>query len=413
MIRDAPGLQGAVVRDTSDPMPSDSRLPSDPPDAHLGGSGDQMQVHWFLPTGGDSRDLVPHGEHPHRREPSFDYLATVARAAEQLGFTGMLTPTGTFCEDAWLVTAALLGETERLRFLVAFRPGLVSPTLAAQMASTYQRMSGGRLLMNVVTGADTSELARFGDWLDHDSRYARTAEFLEVLRGAWSDSPFDLDGEHYRVVGATTRRVPDPVPPVYFGGASPAAEAVAARWVDVYLAWGEPPHMVQERLERVAALAAGHGRTLRYGIRFHVITRDTSEAAWAEADRLLDTVSDEAVAAAQADFAATQSVGQQRMAALHGGRRDRRDLEIAPNVWAGVGLVRGGAGTALVGSHAEVADVMASYHRLGFGEFILSGYPHLEEAYRFGEGVMPILRRRGLLASPVGVGDEGPLATFR
>jgi len=201
------------VRDTSDPtMSADPMSP--------------LKLHWFLPTGGDSRDLVPDADHPHRREPTFDYLATVARAAEQLGFEAMLTPTGTACEDAWLATAALLGETERIKFLVAFRPGLVSPTLAAQMASTYQRLSDGRLLMNVVTGADTSELARFGDWLDHDRRYERTGEFLEILRGAWSGQPFDRDGEHYRVAAATTRRMPDPIPPIYFGGASPAAEAV-------------------------------------------------------------------------------------------------------------------------------------------------------------------------------------------
>jgi len=377
-------------------------------------TSDHMKIHWFLPTGGDSRDLVAVGDDPHHREPSLEYLATVARAAEQLGFEALLTPTGTFCEDAWLTTAALLGETERIKFLVAFRPGFLSPTLAAQMASTYQRMSGGRLLLNVVTGADTHELARFGDWLDHDARYARTAEFIDVVRGAWSGEPYDFEGEHYRVSEATTRSVPDPVPPVYFGGASPAAEQVAARHVDVYLAWGEPPDMVRERIERVGALAAAQGRTLRFGIRFHVITRDTSAAAWAEADRLLDSVPDEAITAARADFAATQSVGQQRMAALHDDRRDRGALEIAPNVWAGVGLVRGGAGTAIVGSHDEVADVIANYHDLGFDEFILSGYPHLEEAYWFGEGVMPRLRRRGLLDERPGARTaDGPRATFR
>ena len=372
-----------------------------------------MKLHWFLPTGGDSRNLVAAGDHSHQRAPTFEYLATVARAAEQLGFDAMLTPTGTFCEDAWLTTAALLGETERIKFLVAFRPGFVSPTLAAQMASTYQRMSGGRLLLNVVAGADTRELGRFGDWLEHDARYERAAEFLEVVRGAWSGEPFDFVGEHYRVQEATTRLVPDPPPLVYFGGASPAAESVAARQVDVYLAWGEPPDLVRERIERVAALAAAQQHALRFGIRFHVITRDTSEAAWAEADRLLASVPDEAVAAAQAEFAATQSVGQQRMASLQGDGRDRGSLEISPGLWAGVGLVRGGAGTAIVGSHDEVADVIASYHDLGFDEFILSGYPHLEEAYWFGEGVMPILRRRGLVADAIGATPSGPMATFR
>jgi alkanesulfonate monooxygenase len=270
------------------------------------------------------------------------------------------------------------------------------------MAATYQRLSGGRLLMNVVTGGDSSEQRRFGDWLDHDARYDRTDEFLQVLRGAWSSRSFDFTGEHYRVEGATTSRPPDPIPPLYFGGASAAAERVAARRVDVYLAWGEPPAMVAERLDRMRLLAAEEGRTLRFGIRLHVITRDRAGAAWDEAARLLDAMGPEAIAAAQKAYAATESVGQQRMASLHGGRRD--GLEISPNLWAGMGLVRGGAGTALVGSHEEVAERIEEYAALGFDEFILSGQPHLEEAYWFGEGVTPLLRARGL------VDDEGDAA---
>lgn len=370
-----------------------------------------LRMHWFLPTGGDSRELAPTPPDGHRRDPDHDYLLEVALAAERMGFDAMLTPTGTYCEDAWLTTASLLGRTDRIRFLVAFRPGFLSPTLAAQMASTYQRMSGGRLLVNVVTGAEGPELARFGDWLDHDTRYERTGEFLAVLRGAWSGEPFDFEGTHYKVAAATTRLVPDPVPEIYFGGASPAAERVAAEHVDVYLAWGEPPAMVAERLERVRALAADEfGRSLRYGIRFHVIARPTSEEAWAVAERLLAEVDPEQIRAAQADFAATQSVGQARMASLHGGRTD--ELEIHPNLWAGPGLVRGGAGTALVGSYAEVADRIEEYAALGLEEFILSGWPHLEEALWFGEGVMPELRRRGRLPESDG-GAGGMWATFR
>lgn len=369
-----------------------------------------LKIHWFLPTGGDSRDVLPAADGT-RRPPDVDYLAQVARAADALGYEAMLTPCGTMCEDAWLSTAALIAETRRIKFLVAFRPGLLSPTLAAQMASTYQRMSRGRLLMNIVTGADTTELGRFGDWLDKDTRYERTGEFLEIVRGCWTGEPFDFEGTHYRVEAATTRAVPDPVPAIYFGGASPAAERVAAEHVDVYLAWGEPPDMVTERLDRMRSLAASYGRTLRFGIRFHVITRDRSEDAWAVTERILAGMSPEAIAAAQAEFAATASVGQQRMAALHGGSTDR--LEIHPGVWAGIGLVRGGAGTALVGSHTEVADVIEQYHRLGFDEFILSGYPHLEEAYWFGEGVLPLLRQRGLVAEVDGAPRNEAMSTFR
>ena len=197
----------------------------------------------------------------------------------------MLTPCGTGCEDAWLATASLLPLTRRVKFLVAFRPALLSPTLAAQMASTYQRLSNGRLLVNIVTGAEPAELARFGVWEDKETRYERTGEFVRIMRGAWSGEPFTFDGKHYTVDHATTRGVPDPVPRIYFGGASEAAERIAAEHVDVYLAWGEPPEMVSERVARMRMLAGAAGRTLDFGVRFHVIARPTADEAWAAAAR--------------------------------------------------------------------------------------------------------------------------------
>jgi alkanesulfonate monooxygenase len=370
-----------------------------------------LEIDWFLPTGGDSRDVLP-GAASSPRPPTLAYLAQVATACDDLGYHAVLTPCGTGCEDAWLATAALLPLTRRLRFLVAFRPALLTPTLAAQMASTYQRLSGGRLLLNIVTGAEPAELARFGVFEDKDTRYERTGEFISVLRGAWGPEPFDQAGRFFTVEGATTREVPEPVPPIYFGGASAAAERIAAEHVDVYLAWGEPPAMVAERVARVRALAAAAGRELRLGIRFHVIARPTDEEAWEVADALLAGMSDDAIAAARTDFAATQSEGQRRMAELHGNdRMGRGGLEVHPNVWAGIGLVRGGAGTALVGSYEAVADRILEYHDLGFEAFILSGYPHLEEAYWFSEGVMPILRDRGHL--PPLDGGPAPVFSFR
>ncbi|SEG91149.1 alkanesulfonate monooxygenase [Thermomonospora echinospora] len=376
-----------------------------------------LKFHWFLPTFGDGRSLVGGGHNVPRgitapagrpgradrhRAPDIDYLAQIARSAEQLGFDAVLTPTGTWCEDAWLTTAALIRETSRLRFLVAFRPGLVSPTLAAQMAATFQRISGGRLLLNVVTGGEQAEQARFGDHLSHAERYARTDEFLSVVRGAWGEEPFDFTGDHYQVAGATVAGDVDPVPELYFGGSSEAAGPVAARHVDVYLTWGEPPVQVAEKIAWIRKLAAEEGRILRFGIRLHTISRDTSEEAWREADRLLKDIDPAAVATAQQTLARSDSVGQQRMLSLHEGFREgggsTRDLEVYPNLWAGVGLVRGGAGTALVGSHTEVADRIEEYADLGITEFIMSGYPHLEEAYWFGEGVLPELQRRGSFA---------------
>lgn len=374
-----------------------------------------MKFHWFLPTAGDSRVLTGGGHGLKRghgraesaafRPPDIEYLAQIARSAEQLGFEAVLTPTGSWCEDAWLVTAALTRETERLKFLVAFRPGLLSPTLAAQMAATYQRLSRGRLLLNVVTGGETAEQVRFGDHLPKDERYERTGEFLSVVRGAWSGTPYDFEGRHYQVRGATVAEVPDPIPEIYFGGSSAAAGPVAAGHVDVYLTWGEPPDQVAEKIKWIRGLAEERGRTLRYGIRLHVITRDTEREAWAEAERLLSALDPEDIKAARKALGRSESVGQRRMLALHedfaGGTA--RDLEIHPNLWAGVGLVRGGAGTALVGSHAQVAERIEEYAALGIEEFVLSGYPHLEEAYWFGEGVLPRLRpARDDLGAPAG-----------
>ncbi|WP_406254116.1 LLM class flavin-dependent oxidoreductase [Streptomyces chartreusis] len=363
-----------------------------------------LTFHWFLPTNGDSRDVVGGGHGSpatvsgRDRPPTVAYLSQIARAAEDLGFVGALTPTGAWCEDAWLTTAMVSQNTERLKFLVAFRPGFVSPTLAAQMASTFQRQSGGRLMLNVVTGGESQEQRAYGDFLDKDDRYRRTGEFLQVVRGLWEGQTVDLVGEHLQVEGAKLARVPDPVPEVYFGGSSPIAGKIAARHADVYLTWGEPPGAVAEKIAWIRGLAEKEGRSVRFGIRLHVITRDTSEQAWAEARRLLDGFDPETVRAVQAGLARSESEGQRRMLALHGGGSD--GLEIHPNLWAGIGLVRGGAGTALVGSHDEVAERIAEYHRLGMDEFVLSGYPHLEEAYWFGEGVLPRLRTQGLWQHP-------------
>ncbi|MER5766381.1 LLM class flavin-dependent oxidoreductase [Streptomyces sp. NPDC001985] len=363
-----------------------------------------LTFHWFLPTHGDSRQIVsgghgtPAGATGGDRPATLGYLTQIARAAEQLGFAGALTPTGAWCEDAWLTTAMVAAQTERLRFLVAFRPGFVSPTLAAQMAATFQWHTSGRLLLNVVTGGESKEQRAYGDFLDKDARYARTEEFLRVVRGLWAGRTVDLDGTHLRVAGARLKRLPSPVPEIYFGGSSAAAGEVAARHSDVYLTWGEPPAAVAGKIAWIRGLAAARGRTVRFGIRLHVITRDTSEQAWAQAQHLLDGFDPATVRAVQQGLARSESEGQRRMLALHGG--STADLEISPGLWAGVGLVRGGAGTALVGSHAEVADLITEYYRLGIDEFILSGYPHLEEAYWFGEGVLPLLTHRTLWTHP-------------
>ncbi|MER5884532.1 LLM class flavin-dependent oxidoreductase [Streptomyces sp. NPDC001941] len=352
-------------------------------------------LHWFLPTGGDGRDpggvtaVQGRSASATRRPADVGYLAQVARAAEQAGFHSLLTPVGLGCVDPWILTSALAQHTERIGFLVAFRAGLASPVLLAQQADAFRRFAGGRLRLNVVTGGDAAEQRAYGDHLGREERYARTDEVMSVLRDLLQGKRVDLAGEHVHVEGAqlSDPSVEFPVP-LYFGGASPAAEAVAARRADVQLMWGEPPAALAERIARLRGRAPG----LRFGLRLHVIARDTADEAWAEADRILAGLDPEAVRASQERFAAMESTGQARMTALHGGSTDPERLVVAPNLWAGIGLVREGAGTALVGSHDEVAARLHEYHALGIDEFILSGYPHLEEAYRVGEEVAPRLR---------------------
>jgi alkanesulfonate monooxygenase len=349
-------------------------------------------VFWFIPTHGDSRYL---GTSQGARAVDADYTRQIAVAADTLGYDGVLLPTGRSCEDAWVVASSLIHATRQLKFLVAIRPGLSSPGLAVRMASTFDRLSNGRLLINVVTGGDQGELEADGVFADHAERYEISDEFIRIWRAAMAgeggDAGFHFTGKHLTVKGARTLYPPvqKPYPPLYFGGSSEAAHDLAAEQMDVYLTWGEPPAAVAEKIADIRARAEKQGRKLKFGIRLHVIVRETNEEAWAAADKLISHLDDATIAKAQAAFAKMDSVGQKRMAALHGGRRDK--LEVSPNLWAGVGLVRGGAGTALVGDPETVAARMREYAELGIETFILSGYPHLEESYRFAELVFPLL----------------------
>ncbi|MBS0342566.1 MAG: FMNH2-dependent alkanesulfonate monooxygenase [Proteobacteria bacterium] len=373
-----------------------------------------MQIFWFLPTHGDSRYL---GSAEGARQVDLDYLRQIAGAADSLGYEGVLIPTGRSCEDPWVIASSLIGATQRLKFLVAVRPGLQQPSLAARMAATFDRLSGGRLLVNLVTGGDQAELEGDGVFLDHATRYEQSAEFIriwrEIISRSHSGEAFDYDGRHLSVKGARLLfpSVQQPHPPVWFGGSSEAAHELAAEQVDAYLSWGEPPLEVARKLADVRERAARLGRQLSLGIRLHVIVRETEAAAWQAADALISRVDDATVARAQAAFARMDSEGQRRMAALHDGgrKRSRADLEISPNLWAGVGLVRGGAGTALVGDAKTVAARIEEYAALGIDRFIFSGYPHLEEAYRFAELVFPLLsaRTRERLAGAAQTGPFG------
>lgn len=376
-----------------------------------------INVFWFLPTHGDGRYL---GTTEGGRAVDLPYLQQVALAADNLGYYGVLIPTGKSCEDSWLVAAALAPLTKRLRYLVAVRPGLQPPSLAARMAATLDRLSEGRLLINVVTGGDPVENKGDGIFLSHAERYQVTREFLEVYSRLLKGEKVDFQGEHLRVEGAEVLFPPaqENGPPLFFGGSSEDALEVAANQIDTYLTWGEPVEQVAEKIAVVHQRAQARGRTLDYGIRLHVIVRETEEEAWAAADKLIAHLDEVTIAAAQKIFSRMDSTGQARMSALHGGSKD--SLRIAPNLWAGVGLVRGGAGTALVGNPQQVAERIREYQALGITNFIFSGYPHLEEAHRFAELVMPLLplamndvkRQRTVNTGPFGEtigGDRRPV----
>lgn len=366
-----------------------------------------INVFWFIPTFGDNRYL---GTSLGSRQADLPYLRQVAQAADTLGYYGVLLPTGRACEDSWIVASALAPLTERLKFLVAVRPGLQSPTVAARMTATLDRISNGRLLINVVTGGDPVENRGDGLFVDHKERYALTREFLDVYRAVLSGEAITYDGKYLRTEDARLTYPPlqTPYPPLYFGGSSDAAHEVAAKTIDKYLTWGEPPADVAKKIVSVREAAKAQGRHITFGIRLHVIVRETNAEAWQAADKLIEHLSDDAIDAAQQVFARMDSVGQSRMTQLHGGRRDK--LEVSPNLWAGVGLVRGGAGTALVGDPDTVAARIDEYRRIGIDSFILSGYPHLEESYRVAELLLPKLplsHRAGTSSNVLNMGPFG------
>lgn len=348
-----------------------------------------MNVLWYM--------CAPDGAYPWKPEGSrtidYGYYKQLAQAYDHLGYTGALFATG--AHDVWPLAGALLPYTERMKFLIAFHPGLIAPTLLAKMAATFQEFSNGRLMLNVVSG-DAKMLGAYGMMLPHDERYVMADEYLTIWHRLMAGESVTHKGKYFQTEGAKlalpagTDIQP---PPLWFGGSSDSAIEVAAKHVQTYLSWGETPEQMGEKVKQVKARAAEHGRELTYGIRLYVIVRQTDAKAWEAAADLYDQMDDVAIAGNQRFVSNTDSIGQQRMSAMHGGIKptNLRDLEIAPNLWAGIGLVRPGPGTAIVGSPDTVIRTLEAYRKVGVDTFILSGMPLLEEAYRFGELVLPKL----------------------
>jgi alkanesulfonate monooxygenase len=365
------------------------------------------EFHWFLPTLGDGRNVVNSlkivaGAESARgkgRKADPYYLLQLARAAESAGFKGALLPTALNHDDTFVAAASIAHETRSLEYIIAFRAGLTLPSIVAQMTGTLQRSTGGRIRINITTGGNPGEQRAYGDFLDHDDRYRRTDEFLEVLEHFWRGQPFSHKGSFYQ------NELLTPIdfgarPPTYFTGSSEIAKDIAARHADAYLMYGEPPPVIKTRVAEMRERASHYGRHLRFGIFIHVIARDTEGEAFAEAERHLEAMDPKSIAAVQQNIAAMDSVGQARQTYLHGGNAGSvRSLLVYPNLWAGVGLIRGGGGTALLGSYAQVAERIEEYVDAGLDILIMNGYPALEEAYRVGELVLPLVRQ-GSPAAP-------------
>ncbi|MGI4985259.1 MAG: LLM class flavin-dependent oxidoreductase [Janthinobacterium lividum] len=320
------------------------------------------------------------------------YLQRFARAHEDAGFDRVLVPYHSTSPDAMLTVAHAASVTRRVHFMLAHRPGFVAPTLAARQLATLDQLSGGRLAVHIISGGSDAEQRRDGDFLSHDERYARTDEYLEILRRVWTENaPFDHTGKYYRFEQAFSEVRPrqQPCLPIYFGGASAPAIAVAGRHADVYALWGESKDQVAEQIARVRAAARDHGREVRFSVSFRPILAATEKAAWERADHILERTRQLRAGQGLEQGAPLQSEGARRLlaAAGDGVRADDR-------LWTGVAKELGGRSnsTALVGTPGQVAETLAEYYALGVTTFLVRGFDPLEDALDYGRELLPRTR---------------------
>ncbi|WP_175774644.1 LLM class flavin-dependent oxidoreductase [Burkholderia anthina] len=321
-----------------------------------------------------------------------DYVRAFARAHEAAGFDRILVPHHSTGPSATLTIAFAAAATERIHFMLAHRPGFTAPTLAARQIATLDQFSRGRLAVHFISGGSDSEQQRDGDFLDHDARYARTDEYLGILRRIWTDTrPFDHDGAHYRFTQGFSEVKPfqQPHVPIYFGGASEAALEVAGKHADVYALWGESLDQVRDLTTRVRAEAAKHGRQVRFSVSFRPILAATEDEAWARAHRILDETRRLREAAGLGTGGPQQSEGARRLlaAADRGSRVDKR-------LWTEIAKLTGARSnsTALVGTPEQVADALLDYYDLGVTTFLIRGFDPLDDAIDFGRELIPRVR---------------------
>jgi len=324
------------------------------------------------------------------------FLSTIALAHEDAGFDRALIGYGSAWPDGFQVAAYAATKTTRLKFLLAHRPGFVAPTLAARQLATLEQFTDGRLAVHIITGGSEDEQARDGDFLTKDERYARTDDYLEVVKKTWTSSqPFDHDGPYYKVRDnfSAVKPLQQPHLPVFFGGASDAAIRVAGKHADVYALWGETVEGVREIVTKVRAAAAEYGRQdrIRFSLSLRPILARTEEEAWARARRILETATELRARGTTSFFrrATSQAVGAQRLlqTASGGAVRDKR-------LWTEIAQLTGAAGnsTSLVGTPEQVVDALLDYYDLGVTKFLFRGFDPLEDAIDYGRNLLPLFR---------------------
>ena len=333
-----------------------------------------------------------------------DYLTRFAQAHEAAGFDRVLIGYGATGPDGFAVAAHVLYATTRLKVLIAHRPGFVAPTLVARKLATLDQLTGGgRVAIHHITGGDELDQKRDGDFADHDRRYARTAEFMTLLRRELTETtPFDYDGEFYRVRGAysSVRPAPGGIP-LFFGGASAAAVRAGAEHADVYMLWGEPVAQIAERVTQIRAAAARHGRAIRFSLSVRPIVADTEDAAWQRAEQIRAATEQRVAQAGTTPpaqpvrrmfgFRESSSVGSERLQ-QQGAEREVHDERL----WYGVTKLTGPGGnsTALVGTPRQVADALLAYRRAGVDTVLIRGFDPLNDVVDWGRELVPLLRQQ-------------------
>jgi len=349
-----------------------------------------MSVKFIGYIGFNNVSELHHGVRP--RALDIDYVNAAAKAQEEGGFDRVLIPFGSNSPESQIVAAHAAAITTKLGFLVAHRPGFTQPTLAARQLATLDQLSGGRVAVHIITGGADEEMARDGDvGTTKAERYARTDEYLEILRREWTETePFDHKGAWYEARGAISAIKPQNLP-VFFGGSSPEAIEVAGRHADVYALWGETLEQVGDAVRQVRRSAARFGRDPGFSLSLRPVIADTEEAAWKKADEIVERVraNREAAGLPTSGHRPPNAGSLRLLETAQGNRRDKR-------LWTGVAALTGAAGnsTGLVGTPEQVAESMLEYYDLGIDHFLIRGFEPLDDAIDYGRELIPVVRAK-------------------